>query len=155
MDFQLKLISLFNRQTLIIMQNENGPCPLIAVANVLLLRGNISIHSDHSVITLNRLIEIIADYILSQSNNSLDIDPMRQQQINDVLTLLPLLGQGLDLNVKFHEVIQFEFTKELSVFDSLRIPIYHGWVRLLCINYYIILILTFIRIYICYVVDRS
>ena len=29
------------------MQNENGPCPLLALANVLLLRGGIEIHPDY------------------------------------------------------------------------------------------------------------
>jgi hypothetical protein len=33
------------------MQNENGPCPLLALANVLLLRGGIHIHPDYSEVT--------------------------------------------------------------------------------------------------------
>lgn len=33
------------------MQNENGPCPLLALANVLLLRGGIEIHPDYSEVT--------------------------------------------------------------------------------------------------------
>ena len=35
----------------ILMQNENGPCPLLALANVLLLRGGIHIHPDYSEVT--------------------------------------------------------------------------------------------------------
>ena len=33
------------------MQNENGPCPLLALANVLLLRGGIEIHPDYPEVT--------------------------------------------------------------------------------------------------------
>jgi len=35
----------------ILMQNENGPCPLLALANVLLLRGGIEIHPDYPEVT--------------------------------------------------------------------------------------------------------
>ena len=35
----------------ILMQNENGPCPLLALANVLILRGGIYIHPDFSEVT--------------------------------------------------------------------------------------------------------
>ena len=31
--------------------NENGPCPMLALANVLLLRGGIEIHPDYSEVT--------------------------------------------------------------------------------------------------------
>ncbi len=33
------------------MQSENGPCPLLAIANVLLLRGNISLPAGASEVT--------------------------------------------------------------------------------------------------------
>mgnify|MGYP004228589791 FL=1 len=33
------------------MQNNNGPCPLLALANVLLLQGGIHIHPDYSEVT--------------------------------------------------------------------------------------------------------
>ena len=35
----------------VVMQSENGPCPLLAIANVLLLRGNISLPAGASEVT--------------------------------------------------------------------------------------------------------
>ena len=35
----------------VVMQSENGPCPLLAIANVLLLRGNISLPPGASEVT--------------------------------------------------------------------------------------------------------
>ena len=44
--FRLKRISYNGRDVPVLMQNENGPCPLLGLSNVLLLRGDISIHPD-------------------------------------------------------------------------------------------------------------
>lgn len=39
--YKLKHITIAGRGVPIVMQNENGPCPLLAIANVLLLRNQI------------------------------------------------------------------------------------------------------------------
>ena len=49
----------------IVTQNENGPCPLLAIANVLVLSKRISLPSVQECITGNQLMEHIGDYILS------------------------------------------------------------------------------------------
>jgi len=125
MAYRLKCIKFFNRQVPILCQNENGPCPLIAIANVLLLRGHITIHPDYASITLEDLIQLIANRLLS-SNEQYD-DIQRQQQINEVIDILPKLQYGLDVNLKFDKVDSFEFTQELSVFDAFDIALLHGW----------------------------
>ena len=43
------------------------------------------------------------------------------------MTVLPKLATGLDVNVRFTGVSDFEYTPECSVFDLLGIPLYHGW----------------------------
>ncbi|RHZ44273.1 hypothetical protein Glove_744g8 [Diversispora epigaea] len=49
----------------IITQNENGPCPLLALCNVLLLRGLIEIKPyDRSFVTYDYLVELLGDYLL-------------------------------------------------------------------------------------------
>ncbi|XP_069074616.1 ubiquitin carboxyl-terminal hydrolase MINDY-1 isoform X2 [Pleurodeles waltl] len=50
-----------------------------------------------------------------------------QQNVNDAMTVLPKLSTGLDVNVKFTGVSDFEYTPECIVFDLLNIPLYHGW----------------------------
>lgn len=41
--YKLKRIDFFGRTVPIALQNENGPCPLLAIANVLLLRKQIEL----------------------------------------------------------------------------------------------------------------
>ena len=41
--YNVKYITYLGRRTPIVLQDENGPCPLIAIANVLLLRGQVSL----------------------------------------------------------------------------------------------------------------
>lgn len=41
--YKVKFIDFHDRKVPIILQNENGPCPLLAIANVLLLRNNIQL----------------------------------------------------------------------------------------------------------------
>lgn len=41
--YKLKRIDFFGRSVPIALQNENGPCPLLAIANVLLLRKQIQL----------------------------------------------------------------------------------------------------------------
>lgn len=49
------------------------------------------------------------------------------QNISDSMTVLPKLSTGLDVNVRFTGVSDFEYTPECIVFDLLNIPLYHGW----------------------------
>lgn len=43
------------------------------------------------------------------------------------MMVLPKLATGLDVNVRFTGVADFEYTPECIVFDLLGIPLYHGW----------------------------
>lgn len=43
------------------------------------------------------------------------------------MAVLPKLSTGLDVNVRFTGVCDFEYTPECIVFDLLDIPLYHGW----------------------------
>lgn len=125
MDFSLKTISYFGRQLVIICQNENGPCPLLAISNVLLLEGKINISTDKSMISLTELIGLVVDAILEKTN--LTSNPAHNLQTGYVLDVLPKLAQGLDLNVIFDRVESFEFTQEITLFDVLGIRLFHGW----------------------------
>lgn len=133
MDFRLKPTKFFNRAVAIICQNENGPCPLIAIANVLTLKGSITISPDRSFISLEEVIQLVADEIFKSlesrhvSQNEED-HGMKHQTMQDVLNVLPRLSRGLDVNIGFKAVNQHEFTEEISIFDSLGIPLLHGWI---------------------------
>lgn len=43
------------------------------------------------------------------------------------MAVLPKLSTGLDVNVRFTGVSDFEYTPECIVFDLLDVPLYHGW----------------------------
>ena len=49
----------------IVTQNENGPCPLLAIANVLVLSNCITLPLEQECITAGQLMEHIGDYILA------------------------------------------------------------------------------------------
>lgn len=44
----------------------NGPCPLVAICNVLFLRGDLEIRpADREVVTFEYLVDRLGDYLLS------------------------------------------------------------------------------------------
>ena len=65
--YYTKTIRHYGNELAILMQNENGPCPLLAIANVLILRGGIYIHPDIAEISFEDLTARMAEYMLDQS----------------------------------------------------------------------------------------
>ncbi|CAH8596942.1 unnamed protein product [Schistosoma rodhaini] len=127
--YHIKWIKFNNQTRPIITQNNNGPCPMIAIANVLLLRGTINLSNDSELISGNRLLAILSELLLSKAPNDLDYDQQVNYESNfrDVLCLFPSLQTGLDINIRFTGVADFEYTSTLSLFDLFNIHIYHGW----------------------------
>ncbi|XP_065306906.1 ubiquitin carboxyl-terminal hydrolase MINDY-2-like isoform X1 [Dermacentor albipictus] len=127
--YQIKWVRWNNQKTPIVTQNENGPCPLIAIINVLTLKGLIKLPHTLDVVTVEQLMEHLGDCILSSIPK--DIPESAQlnyeQNMHDAIAILPKLQTGLDVNVRFTGVKDFEYTPECIVFDLLRIPLYHGW----------------------------
>lgn len=113
----------------LITQNENGPCPLIAIMNVLLLKRDLRLPKVMDVIRSEELMELLGDCILAHMPKNLSNGAQLnyEQNMMDAMAILPKLQTGLDVNVRFTSVTDFEFTPELIVFDLLRIPLFHGW----------------------------
>ena len=65
--YHIKWIKWKGINTPIITQNENGPCPLLAIVNVLLLQRRIRIPSPQEIVTSGQLMEYIGDCILEES----------------------------------------------------------------------------------------
>eukprot|EP01102_Stenamoeba_stenopodia_P015187 TRINITY_DN5153_c0_g1_i1.p1 TRINITY_DN5153_c0_g1~~TRINITY_DN5153_c0_g1_i1.p1 ORF type:complete len:338 (-),score=78.12 TRINITY_DN5153_c0_g1_i1:40-1053(-) len=129
--FRLKTIK-FNGKTFpIIMQNENGPCPLLAISNVLLCRGKINIHPDFSHISSEELYVLLGDYLIKSSETSMPkekhLQANHEQNVADAIATLPQLLIGLDVNVRFRNPTDFEFTSNCIIFDLLEINLVHGW----------------------------
>lgn len=125
MDFRLKQIQFFQRDAMIVCQNENGPCPLLAIVNVLSLQGKLEISPDMSFISLDALTQLVANQVLQHYEQT--SEGVQPQHMNAILHVLPGMAKGLDLNVSFNGVDKYEFTEEITIFDALSIPLLHGW----------------------------
>ncbi|NXX62785.1 MINY1 hydrolase, partial [Scopus umbretta] len=128
----VKWITWKGERTPIITQSENGPCPLLAIMNILFLQwkaSRVKLPPQKEVITAEELMAHLGDCILStqprEPSEGLQLN--FQQNINDTMTVLPKLSTGLDVNVRFTGVSDFEYTPECIVFDLLNVPLYHGW----------------------------
>ncbi|WAR01930.1 MINY1-like protein [Mya arenaria] len=120
--YHVKWISFKNNKLPIITQNENGPCPLLAIINVLLLQKRISLPLQTEVISVNQLMTHLGDCGVST--------PSRlnfEQNMGDAMEVMYKLQTGLDVNVKFTGVRDFEYTQECIIFDLLQIALFHGW----------------------------
>lgn len=110
----------------IIMQNENGPCGLIAIANILLLRGQVSLQPpDRPLVSYEYISSLIAEYLLTRPQQP---DP---QALEEALSMLPSTQHGLNLNPSFLSNDEFYSSgsqaRHLALFDLLGIKLYHGF----------------------------
>uniref|UniRef100_H0Z2W2 Ubiquitin carboxyl-terminal hydrolase n=1 Tax=Taeniopygia guttata TaxID=59729 RepID=H0Z2W2_TAEGU len=125
----VKWIRWKGQRTPVVTQSENGPCPLLAIINVLLLQWKVKLPPQKEVITAEELMAHLGNCILATQprDTSEGLQLNFQQNISDTMTVLPKLSTGLDVNVRFTGVSDFEYTPECIVFDLLNIPLYHGW----------------------------
>ncbi|XP_066233527.1 ubiquitin carboxyl-terminal hydrolase MINDY-1 [Saccopteryx leptura] len=125
----VKWIPWKGERTPIITQSTNGPCPLLAIMNILFLQWKVKLPPQKEVITSDELMAHLGDCLLSikpqEMSEGLQLN--FQQNVDDAMTVLPKLATGLDVNVRFTSVWDFEYTPECSIFDLLGIHLYHGW----------------------------
>ncbi|XP_038580278.1 ubiquitin carboxyl-terminal hydrolase MINDY-1 [Micropterus salmoides] len=127
--YLVKWITWKEKKTPIITQSENGPCPLLAIMNTLFLRWKAKLPAQTEVVTTEDLMAHLGECVLSVTPRE-KADGMElnfQQNMSDAMAVLPKLSTGLDVNVRFTGVTDFEYTPECIVFDLLDIPLYHGW----------------------------
>ncbi|EUC56997.1 choline/carnitine O-acyltransferase [Rhizoctonia solani AG-3 Rhs1AP] len=112
----------------IITQNENGPCGLIALCNILILRGDIVIQPPgRKSVSYEYLAGIIADHILASPL----LDPT-SDDLTKALSTLPHTQRGMDLNPVFTELSAFSAspsstTHAPTLFNLSRVRLVHGW----------------------------
>ena len=120
------------------MQNENGPCPLLAAANALLLRGEITLPPQtvrSNVASIDNVVNMLAERALKSSEQS-QLETKSQSKpnstsayhVDELLTLFPSLQYGMDVNPKFTLGPKgCEYTKGVSAFDMMGVELVHGW----------------------------
>ncbi|KAK4052011.1 hypothetical protein OIO90_004541 [Microbotryomycetes sp. JL221] len=118
----------------IVCQNANGPCSLIALCNVLILRGDILITpQSRTSVTYSYLAGLIADHLLLTA----PADASSASSFEAVLEILPSTRYGLNLNPRFGGIDGFKQSRladgstpgtgELDLFASSKVPLLHGW----------------------------
>lgn len=99
---EVKRITFLGHTRPVILQNENGPCPLIALANAMLLLGWIHLSSTFAYVKNSWIAEQVGLRI-ERINRQADVEPAlwanMQALIKDVKQVLPKLVDGMDLNV--------------------------------------------------------
>ncbi|OMO81008.1 hypothetical protein COLO4_23793 [Corchorus olitorius] len=100
--------------------------------NILLLRNNLNLSPEISEVSQEKLLSLVAERLIDSNSNVNNKDAgyveNQQQNISDAIDLLPRLATGIDVNIKFRRIDDFEFTPECAIFDLLDIPLYHGWI---------------------------
>lgn len=119
--YTLKTISYEGRKVRMVCQEFNGPCPLLALCNVLLLRGDAALGAGATVRGA-QLLELVANAVLARNPE------VAAGDLEAVLRLLPTLQRGLDVNVYFTAgTAGFEATDGLKLFALAGVPLVHGW----------------------------
>uniref|UniRef100_A0A4W5Q5Y1 Ubiquitin carboxyl-terminal hydrolase n=1 Tax=Hucho hucho TaxID=62062 RepID=A0A4W5Q5Y1_9TELE len=99
--YHIKWIKWKDENTPIITQNENGPCPLLAIMNVLLLAWKVKMPPMMEIITAEQLMEYLGDYILDAKPKEIS-EAQRlnyEQNMSDAMAVLHKLQTGLDVNM--------------------------------------------------------
>lgn len=117
----------------VVMQSENGPCPLLGVVNALLLRGALSLRgSEATEVYLEALLALVAGRLLDANARATGEGAAhaenQRRNVSDSISLLPKLATGVDVNPIFRSPQAFEFTDEIAIFDMLDLGVVHGWV---------------------------
>ena len=109
---------------------------MLGLCNVLLLNNDIRVNQSITRIKFSDLTHCLKDHLTKlfevniSSKSTVDETQMANaiQNIEDCVKLFPKLEQGLDINIKFSDVTDFEFTPAIAMFDSYNIRLLHGWV---------------------------
>ncbi|KAJ5466573.1 hypothetical protein N7539_009529 [Penicillium diatomitis] len=121
-------------QSPILMQNENGPCPLLALINALVLQAStgsappiVRALKSREQISLGLLIEALFDQLttsLGPDDEFPDIDALAQ--------FLTMLHTGMNVNPRLTletktSLGTFQSTNDLQSYSTFGIPLIHGW----------------------------
>ncbi|XP_032088570.1 ubiquitin carboxyl-terminal hydrolase MINDY-2 isoform X2 [Thamnophis elegans] len=101
--YHLKWVRWREASAPVVTQNENGPCPLLAVMNALLLGWKVKLPPMMELITAEQLMEYLGDYILDSKPKEIsEIQRLNyEQNVSDAMAILHKFQTGLDVNVKF------------------------------------------------------
>jgi hypothetical protein len=127
--YLVKMIKLGTRRCPIILQSQNGPCPLLGIVNALILRGaTLAIDTNKKYVDSDYLVDVLGSYLLEYASTTANKhEQISETDINEALSILPLIKEGLNVNVKFIGCNSFEDIPEMRIFSLLKLKLVHGW----------------------------
>lgn len=128
--FKTKTID-FNGRRNILIQNDNGPCALLALINSILLTVDhlssaetqdlVALINSSNEIPLEALLDSL-QRIVTANQHTYGISP---EEVQATLSLLPKLHEGLNINPRFDGT--FSPSNELALFRDFNVTLVHGW----------------------------
>lgn len=124
--FSTKSVRFHGDTKRIVLQNENGPCPLLAILNALILKGKLELPAGSSKVDSSGLQHQLVGHIVDSSTalalsvpggDQQDRAANLQYQIDDTIKLV-MMGrfiEGMDVNLEFGDCIGFEYTREVCI----------------------------------------
>ncbi len=121
----VKLLQFGGRCVPVVLQNQNGPCPVIALINVLLLRGQVRLPVGPDV-RLAVCASTVAAYIADVSGtHTLQIGEGQESVF--VTELLHKILTGMDVNFSFRDITDFQMSPAIALFTIAEVPLLHLW----------------------------
>ncbi|KAL6942371.1 hypothetical protein ACO0QE_003546 [Hanseniaspora vineae] len=119
----------------ILLQNENGPCSLIALSNLLVLSKLhkryclelIDFVNSHESISLQDLVSVLCEAALHLHALEEESEGARPLDIHSLQQKLLSMNNGLMVDPKFDGNFRTDASEDLFVFNIFQVSLVHGW----------------------------
>ena len=122
------------RQSPILIQNANGPCPLLALVNALSLSTPPNLNTalietlrTRETVSLGLLLDAVFDELMSGRRGA---TAQELPDVGELYSFLVTLHTGMNVNPRFvpdANNATFDQTKEMLLYSTFDIPLVHGW----------------------------
>lgn len=129
--FDTKNIQFQSQSHKILLQNENGPCALVALVNLLLLSSSharyskdiIRLIQDERKVKLHDILQSLADIAINMTAETNELE-----DIDYLLLMLPDLHKGLNVNPRFNGSFGKSNQAATELFKVFKVRLVHGWI---------------------------
>ncbi|KAK8246781.1 hypothetical protein HDK90DRAFT_20253 [Phyllosticta capitalensis] len=136
------------RHAPVLTQNANGPCPLLALVNALILNARegqqtplMETLGNKETVSLGLLLDAVFEELMSGPNSAA---AQSLPDVGDLYAFLLALHTGMNVNPRFveadtpslidHPILEasaspgdFEQTREMRLYSTFGVPLIHGW----------------------------
>ncbi|KAK8171426.1 hypothetical protein BKA80DRAFT_195480, partial [Phyllosticta citrichinensis] len=124
------------RHAPVLTQNANGPCPLLALVNALILNAPegrqtplMETLENRETVSLGLLLDAVFEELMSGPNSAA---AQSLPDVGDLYAFLLALHTGMNVNPRFvapdsSAAGDFEQTREMRLYSTFGVPLIHGW----------------------------